>query len=70
MISPCICPHVEKERIKVISCVDTLLLSLWRMVKYSSVKAATFNEAENVENQRSSKILKAAPAQWLSHCEA
>ena len=33
-------------------------------------QAATFNEAENVENQRSSKILKAAPAQWLSHCEA
>ena len=39
------------------------------MMKYSSVKAATFNESQNVENQRSLKMLKAAPTRWLSHGE-
>ena len=39
-------------------------------MKYFSVNAATFNEAQNVENQRNLKILKAAPAQCLSCGEA
>ena len=38
--------------------------------KSSSVKAAAFNEVQNVENQRSLIILKAAPTRWLSHREA
>ena len=40
------------------------------MIKLFSVNAAAFNEAENVENQRKLKILKAVPARCLSRGEA
>ena len=39
------------------------------MIKYFSVKAAAFNEAQNIESQRNLKILKAAPARCLSRGE-
>ena len=39
-------------------------------MKLFSVNAAAFNEAQNVENQRNLKILKAVPARCLSRGEA
>ena len=39
-------------------------------MKLFSVNAAAFNEAQNVENQRNLKILKAVPARGLSRGEA
>ena len=45
-------------------------LNLWKMMKYSCAKAAVFNEAQNVENQRNLKILKAATTRCLSRREA
>ena len=57
------------QRIKVASWC-WCLLSFWKMMKYSSAKSTTFKEARNLENQRSLKILKAAPMPWLSHSDA
>ena len=36
---------LENKGLKFLADVDTLLLSLWKMMKYSSVQAAAFNEA-------------------------
>lgn len=57
------------QRIKVASSC-WCLLSFWKMMKCSSAKSTTFKEARNLENQRSLKILKAAPMPWLSHSDA
>ena len=61
---------LRNKELKLLADVDALFLSLWKMMKYSSVKAAIFKEAQNVLNQRHLKILKAAPTRWLSHGEA
>ena len=52
---------LKNKELKLLADVNVLLISLWKMMKYSSIKAATFNEAQNVENLGSLKILKAAP---------
>lgn len=57
------------QRIKVASSC-WCLLSFWKMMKCSSAKSTTFKEARNLENQRSLKILKAAPMPWLSRSDA
>ena len=53
---------LKNKEFKLLADVDALLLSLWKMIKYLSVKTAAFKEAQNAENQKNLKILKAAPA--------
>lgn len=47
--------------------MDALLLSVWKLMKYSTVKAAVFREAQTVENQKKMKLLKVSTTRWLSH---
>ena len=61
---------LKNKELKLVANIDALLFSLWKMMKYFSVNAAAFNEAQNVENQRNLKILKAAPARCLPRSEA
>ena len=61
---------LKNKELKLLADADALLFSLWKMMKYFSVKAAAFNEVQNVENQRNMKILKTAPARCLSRGEA
>ena len=40
--------------------VDSLLLSSWKMMKYSTVKNAVFGEAQETFGKKKRKLLKAA----------
>ena len=46
------------------------IMAVWKLMKYSSVKAADFGAAQSAEGQRNLKLLKAASTRWLSHGEA
>ena len=46
-----------------------LLLSLWKLFGYSSVKQAVFENAQKVDDLKSLKIRKACTMRWLTHRE-
>ena len=50
--------------------VDSVLLSSWKMMKYSTVKNAVFGEAQETFGKKRRKLLKAAATRWLSHDKA
>lgn len=50
--------------------IDGTILALWKLMKYSSVKAAIFQEVQQANGKKVQKLLKAATTQWLSHNEA
>ena len=54
---------------QVLADVDALILVVWKLMKYSSVKASVFG-AQTVEGLKNIKLLKAAPTCWLSHGDA
>ena len=49
--------------------VDALLLSIWKLFHYSSIKQAVFENAQEAENLPPLKILKACTTRWLTHGE-
>ena len=49
--------------------LDKLLLSLWKLFEYSSVKQAVFENAQKVDDLKPLKILKACTTRWLTHRE-
>lgn len=49
---------------------DAVIIAVWKLMKYSSVKAAVFGTSQAAEGQNKLKLLKAAPTRWLSHGEA
>ena len=49
--------------------LDKLLLWLWKLLEYSSVKQAVFENAQNVDDLKLLKILKACTTRWLAHGE-
>ena len=49
--------------------VDALLLSIWKLLHYSSIKQAVFENAQEAENLPPLKILKACTTRWLTHGE-
>ena len=55
---------------KVLQDVDSVLLSCWKMMKYSIVKNAVFGEAQEALGKNRRKLLKVAAARWLSLGEA
>ena len=60
--------HLLKDaRFKCLGDVDALLLSVWKLMKYSNVKAAVFGEAQTAESQKKLKLLKVSTTRWLSH---
>ena len=60
--------HLLKQY-KELESVDVLLLSLWKLFKYSSVKQAVFENAQIADNLTPMKILKACTTRWLTHGE-
>ena len=58
------------SKFQVLADVDALILAVWKLMKYSSVKASVFGAAQTVEGQKNVKLLKAAPTCWLSHGDA
>ena len=50
--------------------VDSTILAVWKMMKYSSVKSAVFGAAQSAAGKKSVKLLKCATTRWLSHGEA
>ena len=61
--------HLLKEN-ESLSNVDTHLLLVWKMMKYSSVKCAVSNIAQEIVGLPMLKLLKHATTRWLSHGEA
>ena len=50
--------------------LDGVLFSLWKMLKYSSIKQAIFEQAQEASNIKPLKVLKACTTRWLSHGES
>ena len=58
------------SKFQVLADVDALILAVWKLMKYSSVKVSVFGAAQTVEGLKNVKLLKAAPTRWLSHGDA
>ena len=58
------------DQYEVLKAVDISLISVWKLMKYSSVKSVVYGEAQVAEGLKKLKILKAAPTRWLCHGEA
>ena len=50
--------------------VDAIIISVWKLMKYSTVKPSVFGAAQTAVGEKNLKLLKAAPTRWLSHGEA
>ena len=50
--------------------LDGFLLSLWKTFKYSSIKQAIFEQAQEASNLKLLKVLKACTTRWLTHGES
>ena len=57
-------PHYQKLEL------DGVLLSLWETFKYSSIKQAMFEQAQEASNLKCLKVLKACTTRWLTHGES
>ena len=55
---------------KALKAVDTSIISVWKLMKYYSVKSAVYSKAQIVEELKKLKLLKAASTRWLSQGEA
>ena len=55
---------------KALQNVDSVLLSSWKMMKYSTVKNAVFGEAQETFGKKKDKLLKSSASRWLSHGKA
>ena len=49
------------SKFQVLADVDALILAVWKLMKYSSVKASVFGAAQTVEGLKNVKLLKTAP---------
>lgn len=59
--------HLFKdERFEVLRNVDSIIIKVWKLMKYSSIKAAMFGEPQVALNQEKHKLLKTATTCWLS----
>ena len=60
----CLCfVHIIKE-CRDLQAVDTLILSIWKIFEYSSVKQTIFENAQTTEGLKPEKILKACTTRW------
>lgn len=58
--------HLLKD-FQILATFNHLLLSLWKLFKYSSVKFAVFANAQIQHGCTPVKILKASATRWLTH---
>ena len=61
--------HLLKEFPSLIS-LDTMLLSVWKLFKYSTIKKEIFNDIQCVYELTPLKVIKACTTWWLTHGEA
>ena len=61
--------HLIKEH-PVLSQVDSVLLQVWKIFKFSTVRNSILEEAQIVEGTKPLKMLKAVTTQWLTHGQA
>ena len=54
----------------VLSQVDSVLLQVWKIFKFSTVRNAILEEAQIVEGTKPLKMLKAVTTRWLTHGQA
>ena len=66
---PLCAAHLLKEFPSLISC-DTMLLSVWKLFKYSTIKKEVFNDMQRVYELTPLKVIKSCTTQWLMHGEA
>ena len=59
--------HLLKEFPSLVS-LDTILLSVWKLFKYSIIKKEVFNDMQHELTPL--KVIKAHTTQWLTHGEA
>ena len=50
--------------------LDGVLFSLWKMLRYSPIKQAIFEQAQEGSNLKPLKVLKACTTRWLTHGES
>ena len=50
--------------------VNASIMAVWKLMKYSSVKATVFGTAQAADGQKNLKLFKATLSWWLSHGEA
>ena len=50
--------------------LDGLLISLWKIFKYSTTKQAIFEESQEIFELSPTKILNACTTRWLTHGES
>ena len=51
---------LKDEHFQALHGVDSIIIKRWKLIKYSSVKAALFGEVQMALNQEKRKLLKAA----------
>ena len=61
--------HLIKQH-TVLSQVDSVLLQVWKIFKFSTVRSSILEEAQVAEGAKPLKMLKAVPTYWLTHGEA
>ena len=49
---------------------DALILAVWKVMEYSTIKTSVFEAAQTEEGLKILKLLKAAATDWLLHREA
>ena len=58
------------DQYEALKAVDTSVIVVWKLMKYSSLKSVVYVEAQVMEGLKKLKFLKASPTRWLSHGEA
>ena len=61
--------HLLKEFLSLVS-LDAMLLSVWKLFKYSTIKKEVFNDMQHVYELTPLKIIKVCTTRWLTHGEA
>ena len=61
--------HLLKEFPSLLS-LDTMLLFVWKLFKYSTIKKEVFNDMQRVYELTPLKVIKACPTSWVTHGEA
>ena len=61
--------HLLKEFPSLVP-LDTMLLSVWKLFKYSTIKKDVFNDMQRVYELTPLKVIKACTTRWLTHGEA
>ena len=65
-----LCPKHVIPRYHTVVELDWMLLPIWKLFHYSSIKQIIFEQAQAIAEVRPIKIIKACTTRWLTHDEA